>query len=367
MEGPRAVAPHEMASLSRLVDTVFVGGAEGRMFADFPTLFHERNRENLIVFSESGTVVSHVGQVYRWATLGGCTVRVSLIGSVATLESHRGARLAGHLFAAACEKARADGIDYMMISGDRTLYLSAGATFVGRDLEATLHRAAANRLVDCAVEVVPGTAADVPFCAAAYDAKPARFVRPLDDWKAFVETGQCAGSATWSIVRWDGEFGGYIVHQINREAGLLRIGEWGGEPRSVLAALGPLMSQYGADHAALHVQSGDATMEAAVRSAGATLRQTPASGTHLLVNFPQLMARLRPWFEARIGLDEAADLEFTQDGERYTFALGNDRHTVEGKAAAARLIFGHGEYSPPEGVLRRLFPIPSLWYGISYI
>ena len=116
MEGPRAVEASEMPSLSELVDTVFRGAPNNVMFSQYPQLFNEANRDNLLVFVDGGRVVSHYGMVQRWATVCGCTVRVACVGSVATYESHRGQRLASRLMQANVAKATADGADFAMIS-----------------------------------------------------------------------------------------------------------------------------------------------------------------------------------------------------------------------------------------------------------
>ena len=140
MEGPRPVKPGELPSLTRLADTIFADGEEGLMLASFPLLFDESNFENLFVFAKRGRIVSHVGMAQRWACLAGCTVRVACIGAVGTYEEHRGKGLATSLFEAACGKALSDGVDLMMISGGRGLYLRAGAAEVGCDYLTVLDR-----------------------------------------------------------------------------------------------------------------------------------------------------------------------------------------------------------------------------------
>ncbi len=132
MEGPRALRAHELGSLSKLADTVFQSKNDGQMVYQFPVLFGSENHENLLVFVDGGKVVSHVGMVQRWASLAGCTVKVGLIGSVATYEDYRGKGLASQLFAAAAEKAVRDGCDFFMISGGRGLYRRAGAADAAR-------------------------------------------------------------------------------------------------------------------------------------------------------------------------------------------------------------------------------------------
>ena len=47
MDGPRTLKSGEMASLGRLVNIVFQGKEDGSMLRWFPTLFSEKNLDNL--------------------------------------------------------------------------------------------------------------------------------------------------------------------------------------------------------------------------------------------------------------------------------------------------------------------------------
>jgi len=367
MEAPRAPHVDEFPSLRRLVNRVFMGAADTDMFACFPALFNEGNRENLLVCVDGEQVVSHVGMIRRHASLAGCTVSVGLIGAVATYAEYRGRGLAGRLFRLACDKAAQDGVDFLMISGDRPLYLAAGAAFVGADASAVVTPGAAQALADPSIRIDSVTPADLDACRMAYDAKPARFLRPLDDWHAFLDTRLCEGHpADWDLVRRKDVPCGYIVHRPSREPGTRRVVEWAGETTAVAAALTCLMERYEAARLEVHVQGADSVFYGLLRAAGVELRSKPASGTYLLLRFEALMARLRPWFEARLGLADAARLSFTQDGERFAVALGQERQEVHGRAEAARLVFGNPEGERRDGFLARAFPVPSLRYGLNY-
>jgi len=367
MEGPRAIHATEFASLNRLVNAVFGDPDIGDMFTSFPSLFDPRNRENLLVMVDEGEVVSHAGMVQRWASLNGCTVRVGCIGAVATYESHRGQGLASRLFEHACEKARRDGVDFLMISGDRPLYLAAGATYVGRDRSALVGPEAADALGDPDVSVEPLDVHELDACRAAYDAKPARFVRPLDDWRWSLDTRRCAGRAVdWSLVRKGDATCGYLIHRGGPAAGLRQIVEWAGDATAVAGAIRPLIEERGEQRGNIHIQRGDSALRGLLLAAGVELRPVPTSGTYLLINFEQLMGRLRPFFETQIGIEAASRLSFARNGDRFLFGMGEEREEVEGKAEAARVVFGHPELLS-EGLAKRLFPAPSLWYGANYV
>src|SRR5947209_3284810 len=128
-DGPRAPRPDEWDQLDALVSTIFAP----RMFRRFPQLYNEANRPNLRVVAEDGRIVCHVGMIQREASLAGCRVGVACIGSVATFEEYRGRGFASLAFQDACDKAAADGVDVMLISGGRGLYTRAGCRRFGPD------------------------------------------------------------------------------------------------------------------------------------------------------------------------------------------------------------------------------------------
>lgn len=366
MEGPRPVRSDEMPLLSRLVDAVLMPGQSGGMFEAFPTLFHENNRANLLVFSENGTPLSHVGMVQRWASIGGCTVRVGLIGSVCTYPEHRGRGYASRLFKAACDKAVADGVDFLMISGDRPLYLGSGAAFVGRDREARLNAGAAAALADPRVTLHRFTEDLLPLCAAAYATRSTHYFRTPEDWRAFIDGRFRRGTADLHAIRRDGVFVGYLVHSAQGE-GVRRIEEWAGEGDAVAAALARVAEETGAAELSLHLQPFDALPAARLEAVRAEVRPAPTSGTLLILRFGPLMERLRPAFESVLGAEAARALSFEEDGDRFHIRWGQERHEVEGRAALARLVFGHPDTATPAGILGKLFPMPPPWYGLNFI
>lgn len=368
MEGPRAAAASDMDSLSRLVDIVFTGEETGSMFAMFPQFLCEANRENLLIFSDDGQVVSHVGMAERWACIGGCTIGTGCIGAVATYDKYRGQGLATRLLDAACAKASADGMDIMMISGGRGLYKRAGAAEVGLDVPACATGPIARRLVQTACSVERFTEDGLGDCIRAYGRREARFIRPLEDWRLFLKSGYCrCRKAALYVVRYGGVFAGYAVAAHHPDTNHLEICEMAGDPIAMAGALWPLMERHGANYVELYLQRDDTALRTRLERAGASFGPVHNIGTLLLLDFGRLMQRLTPYFETRIGRGEAGRLRFEQDGESYVFAHAEDRCEVEGKAEAARLVFGHPDNEPLDGMLGRVFPVPTLAYGLNYV
>lgn len=309
MDGPRSVRLTEMPSLARLVDDVFGSRSDGAMFGSFPQLFCEANIENLLVCADGDRIVSHVGMTERRACLAGCTVGVACVGSVATYEEYRGQGLATRLFEVACAKAAGDGMDFMLISGGRGLYRRAGAADVGCDFELTVSADAVAGLIWPGLEVTDFAEGDLGHCVAAYNTRPAHFLRLKEDWTMFLECRSCMCRDTqFEIIRSDGLFTGYYVPVRNAEDESVRVLEFAGEPAAIAAGLGPLMRKYNAQCVHLHLQAGDIVLKAMLEKAGAAAVEVDSSGTLLLLDFDRLMRRLHPYFEQRIGRQEASRL-----------------------------------------------------------
>jgi len=320
------------------------------------------------VMVDEGRVVSHVGMTEHWASLAGCTVGVACIGAVATYEESRGQGFATQLLEASCKKAQADGMDFMMISGGRGMYRRAGAADVGRDHQCRVTLAQAEALPKADVSVRSYGDADFADCARAYRSRVAHYIRPLEDWQRYLDSRICRCVDTQlTAVLSGGAVCGYFVHHVKREDGATRVLEFAGEQTVLTAALPALMQSDGSAAVELHLQEEDEVLRRLLVQAGVEAKATATLGTLLLLDFDRLMERMHPFFEAQLGREQAKELRCCREGDEFVFRLAGDEHRVNGKMAAAELVFGHPEKAAPEGWLRELFPAPSLWYGISYV
>ena len=370
MEGPRAVRRDEVGSLEELLDTIFRGGQSGSMFRWYPLYFGEKNVENHFVFVDGGRVVSHFGMMPHWASIAGCRVRMACVGAVGTYEAYRGRGLATQLMDATCEKAEADGVDFLLISGGRGLYLRAGAAVVGCDCTGAVSRESAGRLPSDGLLVNELTEEDLPACKAAHEARPAHFVRDLEEWAGLYRerTAQCR-DIRFFAVREKGRLRGYLVVSDTEHEGIGRLVEFAGESNAIAGALGPLMERARWRGLELRLQTGDQDLRSRLDQAGVELRSTAHTGTLLLLRFTPLMERLRPYFRAQLGAERADRLSFEQRGD--LFVLADDLETVAlGRPQAAQAIFGRPEAPAPfspDGALGAVLPIPTLCYGMSYV
>jgi predicted acetyltransferase len=332
-------------------------------------LCNEANRENLLVFVDEGRVVSHYGMVQRWACLAGCTVRVACVGAVATLAEYRGRGLGTRLLEASCAKARADGVDIVMISGGRGLYRRNGAVDFGFNTPVVVDAEAAARVAHPELRVREMTDYDVADCAALYTLKPSRFLRPAADWDWFLRSRTamdqvCSGM----VITRDEAVCGYLIVAAPDADGCCDVPEFAGSADAIVGGLSLVISHGGARSMRLHLQEHDAVLEGCLDETGCCPGGPVPSCTAQLLNLPQLMARMRPWFEMRLGIDAARGLAFSQpDDQAFVFASAQDTLELQGCDSAARFLFqgAPNVLHPPPWA--RALPLPGLWYGISYV
>jgi hypothetical protein len=153
------------------------------------------------------------------------------------------------------------------------------------------------------------------------------------------------------------------------------LAEFAGDRHAVLAALPEILRRYSLAELRWHVQRHDSLFRSLCENAGLPPTPTSASGTVKLINFPQLMERMRPCFEELLGRREASQLAFVQNAEQYGFRFG-DEEVITDRDTATRLVFGTlegAETQVIEGkgrlteVMKTILPLPCLWYGLNYV
>jgi predicted N-acetyltransferase YhbS len=387
-DGPRALLPEEWPQLDALVSTVF----RSTMLANYPQLFNAENRDNLRVVADEGRVVSHVGMIQRSASLLGCGVKVACVGAVATYPEQRGHGYASLAFQDCCELAAADGCDLILISGGRGLYTRVGCRRVGQDWTALVDVAdaatAARLPATEALEVRAIGEERLDAVAALYQAEPVRFLRPLEDWqRAFACRIVMAGHAEfWGLFLHD-RLVAYIVVQPPRagrqatDTASVRVVEYAGDRAAIVGALSRLAHHYQARQVNLHLQGWDRALRLRLLSAGSQATPSPTWGTLRVLNFPQFMERCRPMLAERLGTAAAAGLRFAADEQPgsavggFTISAGSRQLRLPDLGTLATFLFTDAQGPAPESpeaaglraLLQPALPLPTLWYGISYV
>lgn len=374
-DGPRAVRPDEFESLMNLINIVFREGKPPTMGEQYPHLFTPDNFHNLRVISEDDKIVSHVGTTIRNALILGCHLRVGNIGAVGTYKEYRKRGFAGACFDDACANALAQGVDFFLISGDRSLYRRAGCRRVGLDHEFTVPKGCTAAQRDAVILERYGDE-HLSAIKRLYENEAVRYLRPLEEWRRFLRHGKSThhGAELWLVRRGDAVVA-YLALLSARPGEAPALEEFAGDRVALLGALDELMERQQLSAIKLHVQSHDYALQALLAGSGLKPQTVHASGTQLIINFPQFMGRLRPLIEERVGTVEADKFSFRQYNGKCVFAYEGETIVATDRGGAAQFVWGTRETQEwqwaSEGkgkeILQAVFPIPALVYGFSYV
>ncbi len=356
MEGPRGLKPGEMDSLAELLDLVFRKNSASSLSEDLPQLLSDENRDHLRIIADGGRVVSHVGYMLRDVSILGCTPTVGCIGGVATHPDYRGKGLATRVLHNAFERLRDEGADFVIISGGRGLYLRNGAAPVGRRYEEKIGYEHLKEFDVSGMEVREiKNKEDIPPVADLYEGEPVRFVRPLEDWHFFLKSHMCMNEPSNLFIMCAKGVSAYAVVTEKPIEGCIKVTEFAGDRRLLLGGLFELARERGADGAHLSVMDWDNSMLDLLRKQGCEEKAMNMPGTTRIINFPQLIEKLKPRFETlRVSASEEDD--------DLILNVGEDTFTYD-IAAAAQLIFS--EKNVPS-ILKDALPVPIPWYGLTY-
>ena len=232
------------------------------------------------------------------------------------------------------------------------------------------------------------TPADALACSRLYAAEPVHFARTYADFAEALEDppGNTYVYADRWLIERDGEAVAYVcLGSLWHEAlpnGIRHTGEYAGSRRALVAAIGTLFAVGGVRELTWLAAWQDSELIQLLQASGYRAELASLHGhTFRILNFPGLMADLRPLLQARLPAELLRGLRFEQSGpllgglgaDRYAIVRGTDRLELDG-AAMTRLIMGSadGEDEPIHlpgalaEVVPALFPLPSFLLGLNY-
>jgi GNAT superfamily N-acetyltransferase len=368
------------------MNRMYHAGLPADIGEEFPQVLNEANAGRLIVISEGGDILSHVGMAAEHISFEGVPLALALVGLVATAVECRGRGCATRCLDFALDQAAREGNDLAWISGGRGLYTSRGSGAVGREW---VYQVAASRPAPADLTVREISLADEPAAAALYEREPVRFLRTRDTW--------LRAAKNHFVMNWKARFWGafrsqrlsaYLIIQEPRpEKPATLLAEFAGDRMDAARALPEAASKMGVPLVQVHIGdwdlAGRETFAAAARSEG---KLEKAFGTILPLRMAACMEKLRPRINSICGPALAGSaLRFSESGEgpgsrsgagdRLHLALGPDEACIVGRAEVARFLFGAPDSNLPafEGsasVIEKLqpaFPLPTPWYGLNLV
>lgn len=371
MEGPRGTRKEEFGDLLELVNLVFRPESQS-MQREYESLFNQENLENLRVIVEEGRPVSHIGTLEKDIAIYNCKSKVGLVGGVCTHPDYRGKGYATLLLNDCIKRFKEHGCDFMLVSGARRLYDSADCLFVGNVLILEINQRDLWRFEKNEDITIEGFREEyLGDMMRAYAEKKVGFVRERRDWEIALRSGQVMNDpCDFLILKERGKFRGYLIIHFSEGRGDVR--EYGGDGETLLNAIPVLFEEYKLRALTFPIPCEDRELAQPIQDKGIYSSLVPIAGTVRVLNFLRLMDGLSPYFREKLGEVER-DLRFAETDGEYKISLGEEKVVMKGRRAMTWTILSRpGGYEiAGEGKLveslRKLFPIPFVWYGINYI
>jgi predicted N-acetyltransferase YhbS len=386
MEGPRPLRAGELPSLVRLLNRTFRSNFPGNFLEEYPHILNEANLNRLIVMSEGGEIVSHVGMVSRQISFEGVPLAAALVGAVATAEECRGSGCATRCLDFALDQAAREGDDFAWISGGRGLYTSRGAAVAGREW---IYQVATGRKMPEGMAIREISIEGNPAVVALYEREPAHFLRERSDWSLAAKSRFVLNSKSrfWGVFRADRLCAYLIVHEPRPDRPAMVLAEFAGDRMDAARALPEVAARMAGAVVQAHVGDWDrAGREAFAAVASDEGKLEAGRGTFLPLREAPCMEKLRPRIARLCGEAVAgAGLKFSESGDgpgtrfgadaRLHISFGQDEVHIAGRAQLARFLFGAPDSKTPafEGAasviekLQPAFPLPTPWYGLNYV
>lgn len=364
-EGPLSLSAEDFPHMVAMINSIFRGEG-GDMSADYARLLCMENADNLRVIRQSGRVVSHVGVAMRDVLLGGIPTTVAGVGSVATAEEARGQGFASILMRDAIERSRNAGADIMLISGDNGVYRGLHAVECGRYAEVVVPAGAAQSGYGLTVREAQED--DIDTIIDFRQQQSTRYLLPREDIEALWQSKWVMNlPSRWWMIEADGQACGYAITW--KDGDTVHLLDCGAIHVALLALANTAFEQWGAT--SLRWVAPEEHLIPNVWRPHIQ-RWRGFEGTVLVLQAERFLQKAQSYLRERIGERMFAELAIEAEAQSVTFTLHGASRTFANGGELAGLFFG-GKTAPALGgspvdeALRRMFPVPLVWYGMGYV
>jgi GNAT superfamily N-acetyltransferase len=378
LDGPRPLRREEWAAAQRLERVCFSGVLGETDSADWEASYTPPRRGGWQVIAYRGEPVSLIGTFHSKVSVYGSPLRIGSIGGVCTHPDTQGQGLASRLLDYCTTKLAVEGARLILISGMRGLYTRAG-NVTAQDFEYVALKPGQLQPGAGDLSIRPATAADAALCARIYQAEPVRFLRHVDKFAArFIRPEGFLKGDDW-IVEAAGRPAAYCFTRLpwghTHEQGVREAIEYAGSRVALAGSLAQAMAGLSLRELRLAVPWQDLDLLRLLREQGIAGDRIPMpEHTMRIINFPGLMADLRPYVQAQLPASLRHGLRFEQQDDCYAIVRGRERLELDG-GAMTRLVMGlpqemAGDSPVASGVLDEiiaaLLPLPSFLPGLNY-
>ena len=385
MQGPRASKKAEYESVLTLINQVFRinNNLAPTMSTEYPLLLCYENMDNMRIILEDDQPVSTVSYCTTNMIIEGATLKAASVGSVCTHPGYRGRNYATQLMDDVEARMKDNGVEVMLVSGDRDLYLRRGCVTVGGFYKAQLESKQIG--IQDYVSLVDINNTNIDQAIRIYNQEPVRYKRTYDE---FISLQQGATTHKGSLyyksylLTKRGEAVAYIILKIIIGENRADIVEYAGDKSSVINGIYKLMELNELKKCSLIVQHHD-SIKTLLEEAGALLEPQEQQGTIKIMNYVSLMNSLKPYMKQYLPSDIVEELDFVVEDEQYIITTKGESLCIDSKDLLGQLIFGQrgqdgivdsllqnelADKPNIKSVLSTVFPIPFPWTAnMNYI
>lgn len=345
-EGPRTPEQNEYEDLMELDRSIFF--KDHPVYRDavrtWPMYLRQDLWENTFVMFYQDQPVSAISRLTRDMLFNGLALRMGFVGGVCTHPDHRGKGLASTVLDATLQRFVDTDVDFIYISGSRSMYHRAGANHIGGFSQFLLTSDAA-KLVDTKnINIREATLADVEILCSLNETEQIWLAHDRLDYELIIQNRHCSGGqCTFNIIESESTPVGYVaVRNVVRKEGKWsqKVIEFAGDRGAILAALVALTDRRGANGHLIIETHREEKLAALLRSMGVECKTGRMGGTVKVLNFTRTMEKLRPYFGQRLGSSFAQSLEFAAGRERYIASGEGGALEIDGEVNMLRTLLG---------------------------
>ena len=333
-EGPRAPRPDEWEAVLELSRSIFFPTTTTYREAAvrWPMALQRDLQKDCYTMFLNGQPVSNIGRLERDIVVHGHILRMGFIGGVCTHPGHRGKGLASAILQASLAKFRENDVDFVYISGARSMYYGVGANHIGGHTNFTIQSGAPFQFRGPEAALRPATTNDVPLLIGLSGKEGLRSVRPVADYELSLRYGHCSGKAcSFRVIEVGAVPVGYVLttRPTEKEPHTIRILEYAGDRCAVMTIL-PALAREAGQAVVMTVPHGD-LLHRLLASAGIPGQPGRTSGTTKLLDFDRTMRKLRGYFAEHMPAGFVDALTFAASPGKYVAWSGKDVLEIEGE------------------------------------
>jgi len=379
LEGPRAAKLEELLEVVGLVNEVFMTprGFPPILGEVFPLLFNVNNLDNLRIIVMDGKIISHVGIWEGSLLIYGSWFKVGMIGAVCTHKDFRGRGYASALVMDALRKMRMDGVDLVLISGDRSLYRRFGCFKSGIVYH---YKVSGEKLKNSGhkFNIIPYDEGMIGDIISIYQREPVRYRRTREEFKLLLEVFK-------KIRRYDGFKAGirlaaagdkplaYIAFSSFLSEDSLKVWEYAGLREAIPYLMANIFETEKTSSLEITVPFHDTEMLSLFERYGLDRPNMDSEASMLILNPIGFFEKSRLYLEERVGREVISKIGVEEDDGKIAVSLDGKRFMLE-PSDFTLLFFDSPDpkrlrekVMPIRRFLDGALPMPTPLYGLNYV